>query len=59
MWLDVEQFEQALMAGRLEEAVGLYAGDLLEGRYDEWLTGERERLTGLHLETSCGRTPMR
>jgi DNA-binding SARP family transcriptional activator len=50
VWLDVEQFEQALAAGRLEEAVGLYAGELLEGRYDEWLTSERERLAGLHLE---------
>ena len=51
VWLDVEQFEQALAEGRLEEAVELYAGELLEGRYDEWLTSERERLAGLHLET--------
>jgi len=50
VWLDVEQFEQALAEGRLEEAVELYAGELLEGRYDEWLTSERERLAGLHLE---------
>lgn len=50
VWLDVEQFEQALAEGRLEEAAELYAGELLEGRYDEWLTSERERLAGLHLE---------
>jgi DNA-binding SARP family transcriptional activator len=28
----------------LREAVALYGGDLLEGCYDEWLLGERERL---------------
>ncbi|MFC5995190.1 ATP-binding protein [Pseudonocardia hispaniensis] len=50
LWLDVEQFERALAEGRLEEAVETYAGELLEGRYDEWLVVERERLTGLHLE---------
>jgi DNA-binding SARP family transcriptional activator/tetratricopeptide (TPR) repeat protein len=49
-WLDVEQFERALADGRLEEAVETYAGELLEGRYDEWLADERERLAGLHLE---------
>lgn len=27
----------------LGEAVGLYTGDLLEGCFDEWLLGERER----------------
>ena len=50
LWLDVEQFEQAVAGGRLEEAVQLYAGELLEGRYDEWLAGERERLAGLHAD---------
>jgi DNA-binding SARP family transcriptional activator len=50
LWLDVEHFEQALAAGRLEEAVETYAGDLLEGHYDEWLVGERERLAALHLD---------
>ncbi|MYS90501.1 MULTISPECIES: ATP-binding protein [Streptomyces] len=49
LWLDVEHFERSLAAGRLQEAVETYAGDLLEGRYDEWLLGERERLAGLHL----------
>ena len=50
LWLDVEQFERAVAGGRLEEAVQLYAGELLEGRYDEWLADERERLAGLHAD---------
>jgi DNA-binding SARP family transcriptional activator len=50
LWLDVEHFERALADDRLEDAVDLYRGDLLEGSYDEWLAGERERLAGLHLE---------
>jgi DNA-binding SARP family transcriptional activator len=68
--LDVEAFSTALTradqhAGdefdRLREAVELYAGDLLEGSYDEWLLARREefqrryldaleRLTRLHAE---------
>jgi DNA-binding SARP family transcriptional activator len=48
--LDVVEFERALAEGRLEEAVETYTGDLLEGRYDEWLREERERLAGLYLE---------
>ena len=48
--MDVEQFERAVAGGRLEEAVQLYAGELLEGRYDEWLADERERLAGLHAD---------
>src|SRR6516164_1190902 len=51
LWLDVEQFERAVAGGRLEEAVQLYAGELLEGRYHEWLADERDRLASLHLET--------
>jgi ribosomal protein S18 acetylase RimI-like enzyme len=50
LWLDVEQFERAVAGGRLKEAVRLYAGELLEGRYDEWLADERERLAGLHAD---------
>ena len=50
LWLDVAVFEQALAAGRLEAAVDAYAGDLLEGSYDEWLLEERERLRDLHLD---------
>jgi DNA-binding SARP family transcriptional activator len=52
-WLDVAAFEAALARAdreadgglaALREAVALYRGDLLEGRHDEWLLGERERL---------------
>jgi hypothetical protein len=50
LWLDVEHFERAVAEGRLEEAVETYAGELLEGCYDEWLVDERERLAALHLE---------
>jgi DNA-binding SARP family transcriptional activator/tetratricopeptide (TPR) repeat protein len=50
LWLDVEQFEQALAEGRLGAAVKTYGGDLLEGRDEDWLLDERERLAGLHLE---------
>src|SRR3954471_535863 len=39
LWLDVEQFERALAEDRLEEAVETCGGELLEGRYDEWLLG--------------------
>jgi DNA-binding SARP family transcriptional activator len=42
--LDLADFEQALADGRLEAAVDAYAGDLLEGSYDDWVLEERERL---------------
>jgi DNA-binding SARP family transcriptional activator len=54
LWLDVEHFERALAEGRPAEAVEMYAGELLEGCYDEWLVGERERLAGLYLEALEG-----
>jgi DNA-binding SARP family transcriptional activator len=61
-WLDVEDFEQATAACRdatgdqltseeargLEDAAGLYAGDLLDGTYDDWCLYDRERLRLLH-----------
>lgn len=53
-WLDVAAFEAALACSEAESpdgglaalrgAVELYAGDLLEGCYDEWLLADRERL---------------
>jgi DNA-binding SARP family transcriptional activator len=63
-WLDVAAFEQQarrLLAGPVEEArpadvaameqsLDLYAGDLLEGFYDDWALRERERLRLLHLQ---------
>jgi DNA-binding SARP family transcriptional activator len=58
-WLDVAAFEEALVRAEeragddaiaaLREAVALYAGDLLEGCYDDWLVPERERLRERHL----------
>lgn len=54
-WVDVAEFESALKAAdagdpgadeavaALRYAVELYAGDLLEDCYDEWLVEERER----------------
>jgi DNA-binding SARP family transcriptional activator len=58
-WLDVAAFDAALaraeqergdgVLAALQEAVGLYTGDLLAGCYDEWLLGERERLLGRYL----------
>jgi DNA-binding SARP family transcriptional activator len=57
---DVAAFERAVAAGTpaaLEEAAGLYRGDLLAGLgvaepvFEEWLMSERERLRELALET--------
>jgi predicted ATPase/DNA-binding SARP family transcriptional activator len=50
-WLDVEEFERlsATPAQRVD-AVGLYAGDLLEGLYDDWVFAERERLRDLYAQ---------
>jgi DNA-binding SARP family transcriptional activator len=62
-WLDVHEFEAALnragpdrgaplsddQAALIRAAVDLYAGDLLEGVYDDWCLFERERLRLRHL----------
>ena len=58
--LDVAAFEEALaradaadaadVPSALRDAVAAYAGDLLEGCYDDWLLEERERLSQRHLE---------
>ena len=48
LWLDVAAFEQAVAQARLDEAVELYGGVLLEGCYDDWVLEERERLQQLH-----------
>ena len=59
-WLDVTAFENAIThAGRvrgsdaevpaLREAITLYSQDLLDGFYDEWLAGPRERLRQSYL----------
>ncbi|MGD8869502.1 MAG: BTAD domain-containing putative transcriptional regulator, partial [Gemmatimonadales bacterium] len=51
VWCDAVAFEEALEAGKLEDALELYRGDLLDGFYiseapefERWLEGERERL---------------
>src|SRR5918998_927527 len=59
-WLDVAVFEEALARARedapdrgleaLREAVAVYAGDLLEGSYDDWLLAAREQLRLRYLE---------
>jgi DNA-binding SARP family transcriptional activator len=58
---DVGAFEAALQRGSraqstteriqaLAEAAELYAGSLLPGFYEDWITGEQERLAGLYFE---------
>jgi DNA-binding SARP family transcriptional activator len=63
LWLDVAVLEQAhalaerVPAGRLDPptvelltaAVRQYQGELLEGWYQDWCLGERERIRGLYL----------
>lgn len=49
-WLDVAAFEQLMRApSDLAAAIDLYAGDLLENLYDEWLFAERDRLRNIYL----------
>lgn len=63
-WLDVAVFEESLApvltepiesmksgkADRLENALKLYRGELLNGCYENWALWERERLRSLHLD---------
>jgi DNA-binding SARP family transcriptional activator len=65
LWLDVKEFQDdtnqvtqtqpsdALEAqlSKLEHAIGLYRGDLLEGFYDDWVLREREFLRNRYLST--------
>ena len=48
--LDLEDFERALAGGSLRAAVDAYAGDLLEGNYEDWALDERERLRDRYLD---------
>jgi len=48
-WLDVAEFERLSSEdGSLAGAVALYAGDLLQDVYEDWLFYERERLRALY-----------
>ncbi|MDQ2907859.1 MAG: AAA family ATPase, partial [Candidatus Eremiobacteraeota bacterium] len=50
LWLDVCEFERlAATAQGRAQAVELYAGDLLENLYDDWLFAPRERLRNRYL----------
>lgn len=67
-WLDVDVLERHASAvmdasdgalegsdvTRLEEAVRLYTGDVLDGVYDDWALRERERLRALYLNSLIG-----
>ncbi len=51
VWCDVAAFEEALESGRMEDALALYRGELLEGfhisgstEFDHWSDVERSRL---------------
>ena len=44
---DVQRFEHCLRDGQPAQALGLYAGELLPGFYDEWIHAERLRLATL------------
>jgi DNA-binding SARP family transcriptional activator len=48
--LDVAEFEKALEAGCLENAVEKYSGNLLPSSTEEWIIIERERLRRLYME---------
>jgi DNA-binding SARP family transcriptional activator len=64
-WLDVAEFEERLSPflrspsqqgeaqdpGKLQGALELYTGDLLEGFYDDWALRERERLRLLYMKS--------
>jgi len=60
-WCDVVALEEALEAGRPEEALGLYRGDLLPGfhvsdapEFERWLDGERDRLRRRAVDAAWG-----
>jgi DNA-binding SARP family transcriptional activator/tetratricopeptide (TPR) repeat protein len=56
---DAVQFDEALAAGSLEEALGLYRGDLLDAFFvseapdvEQWLSAERARLRSCALDAA-------
>lgn len=54
-WIDVEAFEAHCRQGEWEEALALYAGELLpEERYAEWAFQSREQVALLHQRALLG-----
>lgn len=58
VWTDVGAFLNAVAAGRLEDAIELYAGPFLDGfflsgaaAFERWADAERERLSGMYRAT--------
>ena len=47
--VDVIKFQAAVEAGAFEQAIALYAGDLLPNCYDEWIVEDRERLKQMYV----------
>ncbi len=45
---DALEFERHVRAGRAEQALALYRGELLPGFYDDWIDEERLRFAALH-----------
>ncbi len=56
---DALAFEQAVRAGRGDEARSLYRGELMPGFYDEWIDAERQRLLALHERLAAAAPPER
>ena len=64
-WLDLSTFEHEVKrvlalppealdpshASSLQNALGLYTGDLLEGFYDDWVLRQRERVRTMYLDS--------
>lgn len=48
-WLDVAEFEQLIQANRLDEAVDVYGGELLNEVYEDWLIVERDYWHNIYL----------
>jgi predicted ATPase/DNA-binding SARP family transcriptional activator len=53
--VDVERFERVVAAGSADDAIALYAGDLLpDDLYETWSHADRERLRAVHLDLLRG-----
>ena len=43
MWVDAAAFERSLREGRLDDALALVRGPVLDGLADDWVYAERDR----------------